>query len=660
MAEKTASLRLDLKSDTFKKGLKEAEGAAAASAGRMGAAFQHSMKGGLDAIGGLASKLKSGLGMLAGPLAGIGLGVLVKDAMKAEGMFRRLGFAIKTAGEAGVDMTALKKDIRGIAIDTGIAVEDLITSFSKLSRVGGTKFAKEALKGIANQSLATGDSVETLTEITTGMHEQFGVAGKEAVQGLAMINKAVVSSDVSIEEYASYFERVGAVAKNAGASGVEGIGLTIGMLEKGKEATGSMRKGMSALTGVLDELGTTAGRQKVYMKLGIHAKAEKGTALDAMQEVMKATGGQSKKLEKAFAAPQVHLMTSMGEAYGKAYSETTGDLKTKTKAGIDAFNASIQKAGDAARLAADMEAEAQKAKQEASTKIDQGMEELKAAIAQPEVIAAFKEMSSVFPALAHAFAEYVPVITKHLGMLPAALATLMFVKGSATTLMQSLLSGGAGATSFGASAVGAGTQAAGLGTNLLAAAGGAIVFAAAAAAMTLAVDQATKFLRELKQHKQDVKDERENLLANAEKQGKIEVEREKPFWDWKPEDFMTGGKEYLSRGKNGEVVTTNQSITGGTGKGVTVGGNMSEESLPDYIKRQIQYGTPAEERAATEEQKVKAYQATLGGGGKGEGNKDVVNALARPMQMKIVNVPELAAAINKRGAGAPVPGASER
>jgi len=530
MADAAASLKLVVDSSGFTKGLKGAESAAASSSAKMGASVSRAMsqaaKGGLKALGGVFSKLKQGFGMLSGLGGGIGFGMLVRSALDAESAFRRLGFAVEGATGKPANVGALRAQLQGLAVDTGIGVEQLIETFDDLlTRTGDLSFVEASMQAIADTALATGAPMSALNEILEATHDQMGVMGDQTGVVLAQMTALAKSSGMSIEELASKFELVSATAAAGGLKGTQGLADTAAMLKIANDAFGGLRKGVAAYTTTMDKLSSQAGRKDIFTKLGVKATPVKGTALDAMREIMKATSGKKELIEKAFApgATEVRFLVEAGKSYAAAFEATGGSVEEKTAAGVAAFDAAIKAAGTSARSAADIEEQAEKAKREAANQIAAGIEKLKVAFTQPAITDAMTRLAGQLPRLADGMARVIEWIASNPLKAAALGGGAVFAKGAAEATLGAMIAkafaggGATAATALEGGIVKGGASAAG---NI----SGAVVIAGAGIAA--AVAQGIALARELKTHKSDVGGLNEDLMRNAERQGENVAFRE--------------------------------------------------------------------------------------------------------------------------------------
>jgi hypothetical protein len=108
-------------------------------------------------------------------------------------------------------------------------------------------------------------------------------------------------------------------------------------------STGNLKKGITAVGGVLDALGTKANAAKVFMKLGIDPGKAKGDVTAQIGQILQATKGNKDKLAVAFQGEQLKLLVDLGKTYAGAFDATKGDVKAKTAAALGAYQEALKK-----------------------------------------------------------------------------------------------------------------------------------------------------------------------------------------------------------------------------------------------------------------------------------------------------------------------------
>ena len=416
----------------------------------MGEGFQRhlsaGLKGGLDSIKNGFSRLKSfvvGLGLFAGLP---GLKDMAQHAIQMEGSYRHLAFAIKAGTGVGVEWRDLQKDIQRTALDTGNKTEDLAASFEGLFKdIGDPKFAASAMKSVAVAATASGESVQTLTEIAGTLNEKFGVTASQMDEALRGVLSLGNKGGVTVQQMSEKLGMVGSSAKAAGLDGVAGFSKIAALLNIADASTGSFKKGISAVSGLIDTLGSKAERSKALVKLGLDPSQVKGDATEVLGEIFKKTGGSKDKLGVAFQGEQLKLLTDLGQTYAKTFAETEGDVKTKTKAAVEAYRATLDAAGKSTLSEADMKQQFADEMESNEKKIAQALTKLELTFTKPEIMAAIGKLASALPALADVVVKATSFAVEDPAMAGIAATALLGAKGALKGGIMSLFAGGGGA-----------------------------------------------------------------------------------------------------------------------------------------------------------------------------------------------------------------------
>jgi hypothetical protein len=547
MAERQATVRLDVKGDGFRRGIKQAEGEVAKSAKTMGSALSSALsdgvKGGLSAVQGMLSKIKSGLASLSGIAGGIGFAGLVKTAIDAETQFRRLGYTLKAVagaeGAASIDKVKIK--IKEMANASGKSTEEVTAAFENLlGKSGDLDFTSKAMQAVADASDYTGSSMDSLVDIADGLNGAFGMTGDQAANALAHVARMSKGSGVSVEEFGQKLEMVGATAVQAGMAGEQGFKNTTALLAMAADKAGGMKKGFTGLQGMLDALATQAGRKGVLGKVGITAESK--DALEAIRALIKKTGGDRQKLEAA-----------LGEKEGKL-------LSAMAQGGLTEFNAALDAAAKKTMTAAELRAAVNV--DDPAKNINRALNMLKDAFQKPEMMSAVAKLAEALPPLADAVGKALEFITKNPLTAGAGLLATTFAKGGLEAMLLSAFSKGgddAAGKIAGGMSKGAGVFSGSFG----------IAAALAAASIGAAIEQGSKLWKEWKEHGEEQKGRQKDLLENAEKQGKKRVvleqhERDKASattaQDLFPKLFGLTGREIIERDREGNVRSRRETI----------------------------------------------------------------------------------------------------
>lgn len=595
MGEAVATVKLTLKDHGFRSSFESLKGRVKRGAGEMGQELSRSigqgLKGGLDAVRGMASRLKEVGGIAVGLVGGIGIAGLVKGAIDTKKQFRELGFTLANLG-AGDQLGRVRGELEALANQTGQSTGEVTAAFEHLlSKTGDLDFTSKTMKAIAATATATGANMETLADIMDGVNSAFGITGEQAPDVMAQMASLFKRSGVSAEEFAAKFEIVGQTAEKAGLKGREGLTQTAALLVKADASLGGMRKSIPAVTGLLDQLSTKAGRAEVFGKLGIGGAA--GTdAMGAIRKIMAATQGRKDVIEKAFGGAQANLLVGLGKDFAGAFERTKGDVNTKTKAGLEAFDAALAQAGKSQLSAADIQQKAAEAMDDPDKKIQVTLNRLGQAFAKPQMMAAIDRLASSLPTLADAAARALDFIASNPLASGALLTTGVFAKGAAGGILGALMKpaggmgkGGGGGdccdgAAFGTAAAGELAKGAGpLGRGIAAAFGAAPAIALAGASVAAAIEQGVALYHETGGFKDfgargNLDKNSEDIMDNARRQGRSEEAVWRPTWG----GFGEGETKYLRRSRNAETgrMETKEYDTSELRQGSSFGGKMQQ------------------------------------------------------------------------------------
>jgi TP901 family phage tail tape measure protein len=438
----------------------------------------------LKSIGGEVKRLASMAGTLGGAFT---LGGAAHAAIKLETSYRNLAFAVRAGTGEAVNFKALMRDGQAIATKWSRYNDEVADTVKSLyEEVGDIGFAKKGAEEVAKAATATGASMGTLSSIAGTLNEKFDVTAEQLPDALATVVSAANKGGASLEGMGEKLGVLGASAKLAGLSGVEGFGKVVALLNVADNATGSFKKSLTAVTGVLDTLGDPEKVKKMEAQLGTSLRDKKGgVRADALERIVQRTGGQREKVEKVFGGEQAKLLVELGKSYASAFKETTGDVKTKTAAGIAAYREALDQASKSQLTAADMAKQAQENLETPQAKFQTAMNTLEAAMHKPEIIKAMNALAAALPKLADVIAKVIGWVADNpmtaAGGVAGAMVGKSFLEGALSKA----------GTSFAEQAFGGGIVGK-AGGGFAAAAFGPVVIAAAAFALGSAIGNAVQ------------------------------------------------------------------------------------------------------------------------------------------------------------------------
>ncbi len=418
MGTKSASIKLTLDASAFKSGLKAAGADGEGVAKGIGTSFSKAMtagvKGGVDAVKGAFSTLKSTILSIGGIAGGIGIAELARGALQTESTFRKLAFSIKAGGNAGVDFRTVMQGAQKVALETGHSADDLGKTMQQVfTETGNADFAQKSIADIAVAATGAHEPLETMGAIAGTLNKKFGITSDQIQETLATVVGLGNKGGVSVAEMGEKLGLVGAFAKEAGLSGQAGFSQMIGLMNVADQSTGTLKKGISAVGGILETLGTTASRNKAMMQLGIDPSKAKGDIQQTIGEILKKTGGSKDKLAVAFQGEQLKVLADLGKNYATVFSETKGDVKTKTAAALEAYQEALRKAGGSSTTFADLQKEAGAEMQTPAMRLKTAITKLENAFASDKIQAALGKLFDVLPKIADMIASVVGFASDH-------------------------------------------------------------------------------------------------------------------------------------------------------------------------------------------------------------------------------------------------------
>lgn len=534
---KSASIKLTINKGPFKDGLKESEKDVQAFGDRANAAlnkgFKDGIKGAESSLKSLGSSIKSGLAQFSGIGGALGMVELVKLAVQTEGAFKGVAAGIRFGTGAATDFRALMADGSTAASKWGKDVDEVGRSMKRVwEETGDTDFTKSSVDTIAMVSRASRENVEMLGGLSGELHKKFGITNADLGDTLAAVLSLGNKGGVTVDELSGSIGRIGAFARESGLQGQAGFQKMLALLNMGDEGAKNLRKNIASVGGILEHLGTNGkDRSMLLMKLGLDPSQVKGDATAQIGQILKSTGGNKDKLAMGFEGDQLTFMVELGKKYSSAFAATTGDVKTKTAAGLAAYNAALEKAGHSAVTGADLQDMANAAMEGGPAKMDAAMQKMRAAFLKPEIADAVGKLADVLPKLAEVVSWVVSNASAHPLAAGAAVIGGTAAKGFAEAGLSSIIAsafarGGASA----AATAGAGLAAAGpaAGTAIATAAGGGLSTVAAAIGPQLAAAFAVAALALLADQLMGLKKDLSgpNSVAKKDKAGSSPIWRE--------------------------------------------------------------------------------------------------------------------------------------
>lgn len=507
MADKTAGVRLEVKSSGFRRGMKEVRGDAKSTARGMGTDMSSAMnagaKAGINSFRTMFSSIKQGAMQVSALVGGIAVAGLAKSAVDAERKFRSLAFTMGAGTGQFKKFQDIQNDAQKSALRWAVSSDQLAVAMDNVfNTVGDADFTLETVDDIAKAMRATGQSAETIAPLVAEANRQFGITSDQIGEVLPAILSLGSRGGLSVKELGSQMGILGSLAEVAGESGESGLRRMLASANMISAASGRARTSVSDLNVVLGKVNDAATLEKVQKEFKLDLSSQDMSSLDRLEAILKATGGGATELSKIF-----------GPDLGPVISRAFG--------GFENLSEAIDEAAQSAIGGAELQAKAEENLEGAGAGIDKATELLKQAFTKPEMMAAIESLAQSLPPLAEGFAKLVEFVQGNPFLAGGGLLAMKALgAGASTAINTAMTTGGvtAGATMQAGVASG-GKQAA-------ATMAGAISVAAAAFAIALAADQAAKLEKDKETARKDVEDERENALAIAESRGQTRTTRE--------------------------------------------------------------------------------------------------------------------------------------
>ena len=411
MADKTAQIKVTIKNDAAKAGIKgigdETKRTAQKMKEALSGALDDGMKAGKSAIGDMLSSVKSAVGTIGGLMGGIGLAELIQGGLEANTKIGALTFGLRAAGGTARDAVGVMKQLRQASLETAQDSMKMIDVFEGIrGETGSIDYATDSIEDVATAARGAHKDIEQMGAIAGTLNEKFGIeAGDDLRDTLADVVGLSEKGGVGFDDMAQKLGLIGAYAKEAGLQGREGFGQIVGLLNMADNANGNFKKGITAVGGLLEQLGNASGRNKIGAALGISGKDMSGNAAQQIEAIMRATKGQKSQLEKAFGGEQLKLLVDMGKTYAAAFNDTKGSVKAKSEAAAAALRNALSDAGKSAVTWADIQTEAAAQMKEAPQQVAVATEKLRQAFQSEKFQAALASVIDKLPALAEWIAK---------------------------------------------------------------------------------------------------------------------------------------------------------------------------------------------------------------------------------------------------------------
>lgn len=461
MSEREASVKLTLDDGQYLVSMRRVgdEGEKAGKKGHKSMTlFGQGVHGATHAVHGLHKSLETVTELVTGLAAGFSLEEALKTTVELDAKFKHLAFRISNANGEMVSAHELQEMVEQSAAKAGRRTVEMADAFEKLVKAtGNSKFAEESLTAIGVTATATGESVETLTHLAEQLHEKFQVGGAQMADVLAQVVDASMHGGPQLDQFAEVAGNMGEELETAGLDGQRGLNFMIGSLLQLKSHVGSLPKAVKGVKGLLAELGDKTKISDVAKHAQIDpAKLLKEKDLiarlkmilgrgklgvDALQNSLHNTD-QKQALQHIFIDPFQAALIKATESGKKG--------KGALDAAIEMLGEDIDKMGQTALDASDLQREANERMQDPQMQLQHAMEELEKAFAQPEIISAINDLSLYLPKAAGALASFVKFAVQHPLLAGGAVVGAKAGMGFTGAIAEALIHKGMHAASHGA------------------------------------------------------------------------------------------------------------------------------------------------------------------------------------------------------------------
>lgn len=428
MAQRDASVRLTLNAGSFAGGLRDLSRQADATGRQMGKAMSKPLKEGFkaarNAAGALMNDIKGALKAATTLGGAIGVGAGIKSALEMRTVYADLAFNISKVGKQAMTWQQIQGMIEPVAKKTSRSSQELAGAFKTVfEATGDAEYSKTSLEAIADAANATGYSVDHLANAAQIMQRKFGASAEDMPEMMARFVEKVGVGGASIDAMGPKFALMAGEAADAGLKGADGVSKLLGIMVALDSRVGE--KAAPGLKMMLQTLKSGSSTLKSLEKAGgIKFEADSG-AFDKLRQMM--TGKGRVAIEAALTGESRTVFDELAKPFDEAMrAAKAGGATTKeaTRAGLEAFDAALAKAGESSLTAAKVADEAKRRQEEPQRKLQQAMETFYQSFTKPEMLSAMDELAKSLPKLAEGLAKIVEFVTRN-----PALAGGMYVGG---------------------------------------------------------------------------------------------------------------------------------------------------------------------------------------------------------------------------------------
>jgi len=413
MASRDAAIRVSMRSSAFKSETRSLESHVKGVGRRMGDALKAPMSAGLNSvrksIAGIGNTLKGTIRTAATLGGALTAGALVKDAINIQSLFRNIAFSISKIPGHVMDWQDVQALVDNAVYDTKAEVDGLAGSFHDVFKAtGDASYAAKAMETVGYATVATGESVDSLTQASQLLKRKFGITEASLTDAMTRFIQLTGSGGKSLDELTGRFAVMAGEARQAGMTGTDGVSQLLGMLLLLDESIGE--KADPGLKNLFQTLKTGTTQLKRIQKEGRIRIDADATALEKIKQILSSTKARA-AAEMTITADARTVFDELARPFDVALEEARSKGLKKSAAidaALEAFDQNISKASRTTMRWDDiLKQHASRVDKDPSIALQDAINKVKRAFSQPKMLNAIEKMAEKLPILAEKITEFV-------------------------------------------------------------------------------------------------------------------------------------------------------------------------------------------------------------------------------------------------------------
>lgn len=416
MAQRESSLRVTIKNQGFLAGMRQLVTKTKQAGTKMGKALSGPMKAGFKEattsmkgmLDGLTGHMKT-----AATLGGaISIGKFVKDAVEMQTVYRNIEHNLSKVNSHVKSWRDVQEMIQPIADRTGQDVVSMAQAFNTVfGATGDLEYTKAVLEGIGTVATVSGQDAAKYGELMQIAYRKFGVAGEEANELLAKLDRQMGIGGMSIDDMSAQFGVMATEAAEAGFKGADGMARLVGLVGAldDENATPALKQMFAILKD-----GTSAA-VNLQKNAGIKFTADMD-AIDKVRETLKSARGR-KTAELAFTGDVRRVYDTLIKPFDEAVEDGKKQgLKGKalTQAGLKAFDDAMAKLGAETANYTDLQIKAAKRiEDDPSVAMRKALNKMATAFQDKRMMDAIERLAKMLPGVADGFVGIMDFILRN-------------------------------------------------------------------------------------------------------------------------------------------------------------------------------------------------------------------------------------------------------